>query len=94
MLREVEHRGLIEISYTDSRYLNGSNISRNNTSKASGASSDTPDKLQSFMLFTHQLRCMCNKLIKSIAMTKKEREQAERRISIASKKVKPEHLEH
>ena len=27
-------------------------------------------------------------------MTKKEREQAERRISIASKKVKPEHLEH
>jgi len=27
-------------------------------------------------------------------MTKKEREQAERRISIASKKIKPEQLEH
>ena len=26
-------------------------------------------------------------------MTKKEREEAERRISLASKKVKPEHLE-
>ena len=78
MLRGVEHRGLIDISYTDARYLNGSNITRNNTSQASGAPSDTPDKLPSFMLFTHKLGGICNKLVKSITITKKEREQAER----------------